>query len=344
MPTQFIEIITDEMLSRAKNSEVMVVDIRPIAAFNGWKLQKEKRGGHIHGASCFPFEWTRYEFELQELFLEKGMVPDRSISLYGYSGKETKDMAKLLLDAGYKDVSVYNRFQEEWSADMDLPLDHLENYQSLVYPEWVMKLIHGKNPPGYLNNKCVICHSHYGNREDYETGHIPGAIDLDTLGLESPDTWNCRSPEELNKTLVDHGVAHVTTVILYWRFSFPDMGDPFPGKSAGHLGAIRNAFIMLYAGVKDVRLLNGGISSWELAGYEISRRESNPIPVSDFGAIIAERTELIVDIPEAKELLASEDGELVCVRSWPRVSVFDGGWFEWSNDPDKPIETGIPET
>jgi 3-mercaptopyruvate sulfurtransferase SseA len=28
---------------------------------------------------------------------------------------------------------------------------------------------------------------------------------------------------------------------------------------------------------------------------------------------------------------------------WPRVSVFDGGWFEWSNDPENPIEAGIPE-
>jgi len=28
---------------------------------------------------------------------------------------------------------------------------------------------------------------------------------------------------------------------------------------------------------------------------------------------------------------------------WPRVSVFDGGWFEWSNDPESPFETGVPE-
>jgi thiosulfate/3-mercaptopyruvate sulfurtransferase len=28
---------------------------------------------------------------------------------------------------------------------------------------------------------------------------------------------------------------------------------------------------------------------------------------------------------------------------WPRVSVFDGGWFEWSNDPENLTETGIPE-
>jgi thiosulfate/3-mercaptopyruvate sulfurtransferase len=27
---------------------------------------------------------------------------------------------------------------------------------------------------------------------------------------------------------------------------------------------------------------------------------------------------------------------------WPRVSVFDGGWFEWSSDEKNPIETGDP--
>jgi thiosulfate/3-mercaptopyruvate sulfurtransferase len=30
------------------------------------------------------------------------------------------------------------------------------------------------------------------------------------------------------------------------------------------------------------------------------------------------------------------------LMGWPRVSVFDGGWFEWSNDPQNPYETGIP--
>jgi thiosulfate/3-mercaptopyruvate sulfurtransferase len=30
------------------------------------------------------------------------------------------------------------------------------------------------------------------------------------------------------------------------------------------------------------------------------------------------------------------------LMGWPRVSVYDGGWFEWSSDPNNPIETGIP--
>jgi L-histidine N-alpha-methyltransferase len=30
------------------------------------------------------------------------------------------------------------------------------------------------------------------------------------------------------------------------------------------------------------------------------------------------------------------------LMGWPKVSVYDGGWFEWSNNPDNPVETGIP--
>ena len=28
------------------------------------------------------------------------------------------------------------------------------------------------------------------------------------------------------------------------------------------------------------------------------------------------------------------------LMGWPRVAVYDGGWFEWSRDPANPVETG----
>jgi thiosulfate/3-mercaptopyruvate sulfurtransferase len=31
------------------------------------------------------------------------------------------------------------------------------------------------------------------------------------------------------------------------------------------------------------------------------------------------------------------------LMGWPRISVYDGGWFEWSRDDDNPYETGEPE-
>ena len=193
---------------------------------------------------------------------------------------------------------------------------------------------------------------------------------------------------------------------------------------------MRCAFIMMYAGVKDVRILNGGLLSWEESGYEVSTKDHAPPSRAVFKTPIPARPELAVDIPQAKEILASEQSNLVSVRSWPeyigevsgynyierkgripgsvfgncgtdayhmenyrnldhttreyheieeiwkevgvvpekhnafycgtgwrgseawfnawlmawpRVSVFDGGWFEWSNDPANPTETGIPE-
>ena len=307
--------------------------------------------------------------------------------------------------------------------------ENLERYAHLVYPEWVRAISSGDNPSKYDEKKTIICHAHYRNREAYLSGHIPGAIDIDTLALESSETWNRRSPEELQEALQQHGITADTTVVLYGKFLSPDNDDPFPGSAAGHIGAIRCAFIMMYAGVKDVRVLNGGFQSWKDAGCEISTEDMPKKPVKDFMAEIPAKPEFAVDVPKAKELLRSTDGELVCVRSWPefigelsgynyiqkkgripgavfgncgtdayhmenyrnldhttreyheiaaiwedagitadkhlafycgtgwrgseaffnawlmgwpRVSVFDGGWFEWSNDPENPYETGVP--
>jgi len=356
-------------------------------------------------------------------------MPDNTIIVYGYNNKEPEMVAEKLIRAGYHHVSMYPHFEDEWSAVPALAMDQLANYRHLVYPGWIHELLSGSTPPGHDGRHTVICHAHYRNRDAYLSGHIPGAVDIDTLALESPETWNRRPPEELMKALQDHGITAGTTVILYGKFLSPKNEDPFPGSAAGHIGALRCAFIMMYAGVKDVKVLNGGFQSWKDAGYEISTEDIPKNPVSDFGADIPARPELAVDVPEAKELLASGRGELVCVRSlpeykgevsgynyiekkgripgavfvdcgsdayhmenyrnldhttleyheieklwrssgltpdkrlafycgtgwrgseafynawlmgWPDVAVFDGGWFEWSNDPNNPFETGEP--
>ncbi|MEX0720171.1 MAG: rhodanese-like domain-containing protein [Balneolaceae bacterium] len=430
MPKTPTELTTTELAQNLAKPDFTLIDIRPIEAYNGWKLKGEKRGGHIPGAKSIPFRWTQY-MDWVEVLDEKNIQKEHPVVIYSYNKGNSSDMANQLFDLGFKKVSVYNRFLEEWASSPDHPLDKLPRYRNLVYPGWVNDLINGNSPPEYDNDKFVICHSHYDYIEDYEKGHIPGAIPLNTNSLESTETWNRRSPEELKETLESLGITHDTTVVIYGRFSSPVYdGEKFPGKSAGHLGAIRCAAIMLHAGVEDIRILNGGITSWEIEEYELSQEIIKPKPVNNFGADIPGHPEYMIDIPEAKELIAAEDGELVSVRSWeefignrsgyhyierkgripgaifgncgsdayhmenyrnfdhtmrefhevkqkweeggitpdkriafycgtgwrgseafmnaylmqwPNISVYDGGWHEWSSDPDNPVATGKPE-
>lgn len=428
--TDFQEIATEELLRFLDNPEVKIIDVRDVNAYNGWRLKGEKTGGHIKGARSLPKKWIQY-MDWIEVVRSKEIFPEHQLVLYGYDSKDAKKVADQFKKAGYQHIRIYNDFLSEWVEKYPDKMTHLARYKNLVPASWVKSVVDGNTPEGEEEKNTVIVHAHYRNRDAYLSGHIPGAIDMDTLALESPETWNRRSPEELKKALEDHGITADTRVVLYGKFMWPDNDDEFPGSAAGHLGAIRCNLIMLYAGVKDVRVLNGGFQSWKDAGYEVSKEDVSKNKAADFGATIPANPQLIVDTEEAKQMIAAEDADIVSVRSWPEyigetsgynyikakgripgavfgncgsdayhmenyrnvdhsirepqevetiwaesgilpskklafycgtgwrgseafynaylmgwpsVAVYDGGWFEWSNDPANPYETGEPVT
>ncbi len=423
-------ITTEQLQKLINNTNCHIIDSRPPDAYNGWIMDKESRGGHIKGARSLPAKWCSY-IDWIEIVRSKGILPGHKVVVYGGNGEQIEKVALCFLRLGYNDVCIYEHFEDEWSADPGLPMDKLARYENLVSPQWLKSLMDGEMPTAYRGDNFIICHTHYRNPDDYKEGHIQGSIPLDTLELEAPETWNRRSSSELKAALEAKGIKHDTTVVLYGRYSFPNNDDTFPGSNAGQIAAMRCAFIMMYAGVKDVKILNGGLQSWLDDGYEITSDETLPEPVNEFGVDIPANPKLAVDIDKAKKLLKSDDGNLVCIRSWreyigevsgynyiektgripgavfgncgsdayhmenyrnldytmrefhevernwksvgivpekhnafycgtgwrgseaffnaylmgwPRVSVFDGGWFEWSNDPANPYETGIPES
>lgn len=293
-----------------------MVDVRPVDAYNGWRLRDEARGGHIPGARSLPYKWSGY-LDWIEIVRQKGLRPEDPLLVYGYDREETAVVAEQLRRAGFPGVRVYPRFVQEWAADASLPLDRLPRYRHLVPAEWLHRLITEGEAPEHEGGPVVVCHAHYRNRVDYDQGHIPGALSLETTLLESPETWNRRSPAEVREALSGLGITANTTAVVYGRFSFPDNSDPFPGSSAGQLAAFRCAFIMLWAGVKDVRVLNGGLQSWVDAELETSSEPVEPRPAGDFGVDVPGAPELAVDLPEAKKILASAEANLVSVRSWP---------------------------
>lgn len=421
-------ITSGEIAGYIDDSKVIIIDTRSVDLYNGWIEPGSRRGGHIPGARSLPVKWTDY-IDWIEIVRNKGISTADRLIVYGNNEGDTLKVAERFLKAGYSYVSLYHEFVSEWLADEKRPVKKLARYRQLVSAEWVHSLISGEQPAEYEGDSFVVVHAHYRNRDAYLTGHIPGAIDMDTLALEAPETWNRRSPAELRTTLKEHGITAGTTVILYGKYMSPDNRDPFPGSAAGDIGAIRCALIMMYAGVRDVRVLNGGFQSWIDAGYEVSlqdvpKRKSH----DDFGSVIPAQPDLFVDTPEAKMMITSDGAELICVRSlpeyrgetsgynyikpkgripgalfadcgsdayhmenyrnldhttrefgeiekawidlgitpdkhlafycgtgwrgseawfnawlmgWPKVSVYDGGWFEWSSDPLNPFERDV---
>lgn len=307
-------ISTDGLLSSISNPKTKIIDVRSADAYNGWREGGEARGGHIKGAKSLPAKWADY-IDWIEAVRSKGILPGHSLILYGSDPAETRKIAGLFLKAGYPGVKLYDDFMREYSQDAKNPMDSLPGYTRLVSARWLDELMSNGSAPEYPGGRHVVCHVHYQNPGDYRQGHIPGAVPLDTNTLESGDTWNRRSPDELKKTLEETGIDQNTTVILYGRFSYPSYSSPYPGSSAGQLGAMRCAFIMMYAGVKDVRILNGGVQSWLDAGLELSKEDAEKKPAGDFGAEIPAHPEYAVDLEEARQILKDPGRNLVCVRS-----------------------------
>ncbi len=427
-------ISTGELRRRLSDPELTVVDVRPLHAFNGWRLGVEARGGHVPGAVALPSAWVSSvdSAELERLLSSKGIAAGREVVLYGDGAEDVVAVKTRLADLGHTRVRTYKHGWTEWASDQTLPVARLPRYEKLVHTDWLRLVLAGGRPEAPPAGRFLVFHVNSGLRDEYEESHIPGALYLDTNWLESPPTWNRRSPDELEQALRSLGISHDTTVVLYGRDTEGDPDEKWPGRRGGQIAASRTALILRYVGVDDVRLLDGGYDYWVRSGNPLETIIREPAPVASFGVQIPLRPEVIVDIGEAKQILADrEHAALVSVRSWneqigkvsgydyigatgriagdvwgnrgsdashlqhyrtvdntmraypeiatnweqacvtvdksvafycgtgwraseawfyaylmgwPRIAVYDGGWFEWSQDPiNNPIQTGEPE-
>ena len=312
-------ISTTELAQRLSDDDLTVVDVRPLAAYNGWSLRGEARGGHVPGARAFPSAWLRSvdEPEVARILEEKGVVPDRSVALVGYSADDVAAVEGRLRELGVDDVRTLEGGALAWAADVSLPIDRLPNYDRLVTIDWLKDVLAGGTPEAAPTGRFLLFHVNFGVPEEYAEGHIAGAAYLDTNWLEDPADWNRRSPEALDQALRSLGITRDTTIVVYGRDTIGDANEKWPGRRAGQIAATRALMILRYAGVDDVRLLDGGYDWWVQAGNPVETTERLPEPVEAFGASIPVRPEVIVDIAEAKEIIADPEGAaLVSVRTW----------------------------
>jgi 3-mercaptopyruvate sulfurtransferase SseA len=181
----------------------------------------------------------------------------------------------LLLNAGSTRV-VESQALPSAQSSSDFPFAGAPRYEAVVLPGWVKALLDfhtpgngAKRPPTYRNNRFVILETSWAKAaeaKEYRAGHLPGALHLNTDELENGyPRWRLRPVADLQRVLGALGITPATTVIVY---------------SHQTIAAARVWWVLKYAGVADVRLLNGGFAAWSAAGYRGETLVNTPRPVA----------------------------------------------------------------
>lgn len=178
----------------------------------------------------------------------------------------------------------------------------LQRWRQLVTPAWVAGLLAGVPIVAAPAVGWRLFEIGCGDAEAFGNGHIPGAGYLDTAQMEAGPMWNKVPDADLERLLLAHGIRHDVTVVLYGRNT---------------LAAARAAQLMLYAGVADVRLLDGGLAAWQRAGLALEQGPARRYDAAgDFGSAFPARPEVLFDMGRTRRFLYRGEGALVSTRTW----------------------------
>lgn len=286
-------------LDRLQQQNGIAIDTRMSAFYNGWPQSVNGPQGHEPMALNLSASWlsAMSDEQLAAWAQQHRLKKETALALYG-SDKDNQAVAERLEKIGYRSVSRLSDALQKPDRLQKLP-----HFEQLVYPQWLHDLQKGKDVAAKPAGEWKVLEAGWGAPKLYLLSHIPGAGYIDTNEVESEPLWNKVSDQQLKAMLAKHGIRHDTTVILYGRDVY---------------AAARVAQIMLYAGVKDVRLLDGGWKTWSDADLPVERGTAPKVkPEPNFGIAIPAQPQLMVDTEQARALLHRKDASLVSIRSWP---------------------------
>jgi len=276
-----------------------LIDTRPSAFYNGWPQTLNGTGGHEPAALNLSASWLTLmsDEQISEWAKQHQLTDSGLIALYG-SKEETQAVKSRLEKLGFSHVAPLTDGLQNAAR-----LQRMAHFEQLVYPQWIHDLQQKKPVSAAPAGEWKVIEAGWGAPKKYLLSHIPGADYIDTNEVESEPLWNKVSDEQLKAMLAKHGIRHDTTVVLYGRDVY---------------AAARVAQIMLYAGVKDVRILDGGWQTWSDSGLPVERGLPGKVqPAPDFGATIPGQPQLMLNTVQARALLHRKDASLVSIRSWP---------------------------
>lgn len=175
-----------------------------------------------------------------------------------------------------------------------------------VTPDWLKSAMDG-NQAGYEDVQVYqVVYAEPALADTYNKEHIAGASYIFDVDVEDADgteerPYNLLPDDELEACILARGIDKDTKVVLY---------------GADISGTARVAYALLYGGVEDVKVVNGGLDAWTAAGYETDSTEVTFEAASSFGTTFPAHPEYWTSMDEAKEKLTSDSNfKLVSIRS-----------------------------
>ena len=287
------------------DEDIVLVDARSPDAFMGWALDGVARGGHLPGSVNFAARWLKIQgandgTKLQEVLAQKGITSERRVIVCDVTGAHRCALAAWLEERGFEKVAVFDL--DAWAGEAELPLVVYPNHHWLVPPVVARAILNGQRPATFeavANIK--FAEVSWGKAEvSYDKGHLRGSFHIDTNAIEPPPLWELAPAERLEAFALAHGITCRDTILL---------------SGADPMASFRLAVVLRYMGVRDVRVLHGGIAAWTAAGFVLETRRHQPVPVPSFGCPIPGRPELIDSITALKAR-QNPDFTLVDNRTW----------------------------
>lgn len=185
-----------------------------------------------------------------------------------------------------------------------------------VSAKWAQKQL--KN-----EKRTVVIEASYGEGKDYKKGHIPGAVHMDTMEIESEEShWNLLDAETCAKAFLKKGVTKETPLIIY---------------SADINAASRVAFAAYWLGVDQVKIIDGGYQAWKRADYKVKKGTEKAKAAESFGATVPAHADALISTSQDLLQEKAKNPELVLAstRSWKEFTGKISG-YDYIKDAGEP--------
>jgi thiosulfate/3-mercaptopyruvate sulfurtransferase len=179
----------------------------------------------------------------------------------------------------------------------------------------------GEGPPAVLDVRWSL--SGGADRAAYHAGHLPGAVfvDLDEAFTAPPGPGGRHplpDPKALESALRQAGVRAGQPVVVYEAGGGPPVGS-----------AARAWWVLRWAGLADVRVLDGGYAAWVAVGQPVTRETPVPEPGD-----VTVQPGFMRTLDADGAVAVADGGVLIDARVGPR--------FRGETEPIDPVAGHIP--